>query len=318
MILYHSAVTSYLEYMQEMVEGYSFNILFPFDLLLSEKTGRVNQKSLHNWFKKLSDFKKVVGCKVFLDCGAFSAYQRGFTIDLLEYISFLHDYGGFFETITALDVINDSEVTWKNYYIMREAGLGRAIPVYHIGEPYSALVRLGSEVDYLGFSPPTRLHFQEFRPLCISSLYNNDGQFNYRDKKFHGFGIGDPQFFELYPWYSCDTTTPATQARYGKILIPKIENGIFDDWYLFFVSSVSKKRKDHYIHLRKPLQRYIDDLVGRFGFKISDFDEDQFSFGDDLKRTEIIVRRTLFNIRMFKEFYIRDAIENSLFQPTLL
>ena len=319
MIFYHSAVTSYLKWMQEMVEGYSFNILFPFDLLLSEKTGRVNQKSLHNWFKKLSDFKKVVGCKVFLDCGAFSAFRQGFRIDIDDYISFLHDYGGFFEVITALDVINDSEATWKNYQKMEEAGLGQAIPVYHTGEPYNAFKRIVSSVAYSGFSPSVGIDSKVFESICKSMLCDENGQFAYRDKKFHGFGVGAPRFFKTYPWYSCDTTFPAIFARYGKIMIPKIVAGISQDYQLVYVSSNLKKRRDHYIHLRKPLQRYVDKLVEGFGWKISDFDEDQFSFGDDLKKTEIIVRRTLFNIRVMDSFFIHSFKEKeNLIQPVLL
>ena len=53
-----------------------------------------------------------IGGRVFLDCGAFTAFNTGKPIALRDYIAFVQENGGQYHRIAALDVIGDPEASF--------------------------------------------------------------------------------------------------------------------------------------------------------------------------------------------------------------
>ena len=166
---------------------------------------------------------------LFLDSGAFSAWQRGETLQVEDYIKFIKEYDGCFGHYSVLDIIGDAEGTLRNQHIMEEAGL-QPIPCYHYGEPTKYLEHYLANYDY----------------IAIGGLAKNrtrDEIFNFLDHAFdvicdargipvvrvHGFGLSSLRVLFRYPWYSVDSTSWLLGSRVGYIFVPrKLPNGEWD------------------------------------------------------------------------------------------
>lgn len=169
-----------------------------------------------------------------LDSGAFSAWTREQEVDLPAYIDYLHRLAPYLWSYVALDVIpgrfnqprTREEIAMsamrshENLWTMRRAGL-RPIPVFHMGEDFSWLVRLVEEgEDYIGISPADdapRPAQRQWLDDCFMILTNAGGAPYVRT---HGFGVMSPKFLRRYPWYTVDSTSWAVASGYGNILVP--------------------------------------------------------------------------------------------------
>jgi hypothetical protein len=165
--------------------------------------------------------------KIFVDSGAFSAYQNKTTVNIQDYIRFVKNHLHEIEAYANLDSIGSVEETWKNQEIMEKAGLN-PIPVYHLDEPFYYLNRC-MEYPYFaigGLASATGRALDPFlinifRRLCTEKT-------DYKPShKVHGFGIATPEMVCKFPWYSLDTTSWVQYSRYGIILVPKIINQTF-------------------------------------------------------------------------------------------
>lgn len=320
MIFYHSALVDFLTWVLDppIPVKCSFNTLFPFDKCCNLKNGVFSLPQWDRRFKKLQGFKDTYKGKVFLDCGAFSALRQGFTIDLESYMSFLRDYGEFFEVVAALDVIGDHEATWDNYRLMYERGFQTVMPTYHLSEPSDCLDRLIGHTNYLAIGGMVGKNAKDVVSFCDGVLRDEGGLLKYPEIKFHGFGIGSGKALNHYPWHSCDSTTAVFASTRGEILIPKLFHGKITGLDKVLVSSSQKKRAGHYIHLRDSVREYVDYLLGIFGYFMSDFDEDNFSFGDDTQRSHVHANRILFNIQILERFFTESIKKERVNQPKLL
>ena len=286
---YHSALGSIKSqfefYRWDSFIGRDFCVLLPFDRVLNSKF-RVSSKRVDNMLALLKRWKSVVpDIKFMLDCGAFSAWRNGFEIDVQMYIEFIKSYGSYWESIVALDKINNPEGTLENCEIMRKSGIENAIPVYHVGEPDKFLVTYTSLSDYVGFSPPFGLKGDTCIDVYQAQLYNVDGSVRFPDIKFHGFGVGAPIFFQVYPWYSCDSSTSDISARFGSVTLYSVRNDIIYAQKLF-VSEKQKKQELHYDYLNNAAKNKVDALFSNFGFSIRSFDETLFP--EDIERKYVI------------------------------
>lgn len=177
--------------------------------------------------------------RVMMDSGAFSAWSRGITIDLDEYIDYLkknakHFYSavcldtipgknGSMERVNARQLEESANKSFANYIKMRDNGLD-VIPVFHQGEDFSHLEKLVKErVPYIGISPYMRASANAMRMWfdeCFTRISDKDGV---PVVKTHGFGITSHWAVVRYPWFTIDSTSWIMAAAYGRIMMPIID-----------------------------------------------------------------------------------------------
>lgn len=178
-----------------------------------------------------------------VDSGAFTAYTKGITIDLKEYIKFCKRCAGDVEVVVNMDQVpgkpgkkrtqeeieQAASISFRNYERMRDAGLD-PLPVFHQTEDISWLYKYLELTDYVGIS----LIKSGVRGVHMDFLDTmfNDLDHKYAGKKkikLHGFGITSFAFLKRYPWYSYDSTSWARQSGAGKIFVPRwSKKGGFD------------------------------------------------------------------------------------------
>lgn len=118
---------------------------------------------LSYWYfksKSLSEFCSQLGYKpnILLDSGAYSAFTKNKTINILDYMRFISDNSNEITEYISLDVIGDSDLTTAFYNIMRTKGY-TPIPVYHYGEDDCVLkyyLSCGEKRVALGGTVPIR------------------------------------------------------------------------------------------------------------------------------------------------------------------
>jgi hypothetical protein len=100
--------------------GYKYNVLESYFWLKDQKDPE----------KKI---KEIEAEKIFLDSGAYTAFNKGLEIDVHEYSKFVVQYGHLFDVVASLDVKGNPEKSWENQKIMESYGLN-PLPAYHVGE----------------------------------------------------------------------------------------------------------------------------------------------------------------------------------------
>ena len=90
------------------------------------------------WYFKnrsLCDFCNSIGYhpEIMLDSGAYSAFTKGQSVNLIDYMKYIERNAEYITRYIALDVIGDLFTTKAYYEIMRNKGFD-PIPVYHHGE----------------------------------------------------------------------------------------------------------------------------------------------------------------------------------------
>lgn len=176
-----------------------------------------------------------------VDSGAFSLQRKGGTLDIRDYMSYL-EKGialGLITTYVTLDEIprrfnspaeleRSAERSYANHQIMRQAGF-HPIPVFHMGERFYWLEKyFGDGEPYIGLSnnkKKFRKAHVQWLDECFTALTDRHGV---PLVKTHGFGITAHQLLVRYPWTTCDSTTWAKSAGYGKIYVPRYRDGIPD------------------------------------------------------------------------------------------
>lgn len=180
-------------------------------------------------------------CEIMIDSGAFSAWNKGTSIDLKQYMAFLKDYGKYLYCYVTLDVLpegqerlrqkkagkgvnsaNDrgAELSDINHQKMKDAGLS-PIPVFHQGESFFWLENmLRNDEPVIGISTRKDLTHEEVLPwldTVWSVLADRKGRPIVRT---HGFGITAMPMLLRYPWATTDSTTWALSAGFGLIYVP--------------------------------------------------------------------------------------------------
>jgi hypothetical protein len=153
--------------------------------------------------------KKIPDLPTFLDSGAYSAFTQKKTIDLKKYITYIKKNKNKFEVYACLDVIGNPEATWRNYQIMKTAGLN-PIPTFHVGSDFKHLeqmknesyIALGGMVPYS--TKPTFLI--KWLKKCFGIIPSQT--------KVHAFGMTNPKIIENFPFHSVDSTSWLAGNRY--------------------------------------------------------------------------------------------------------
>lgn len=234
-------------------------------------------------YKKAMTKKNDFPVSLFLDSGAFSAWSRGATIDIQEYISFIKEHKKRLKAYAVLDVIGDAEATWQNQLIMEKAGL-MPVPCFHFGEPFKYLQRYVDKYKYIAIGGLARMGTRKtemfgFLDKCFSLICDKDGM---PKVKTHGFAVTGMYAMKRYPWYSVDSTSWIVQARLGCIYVPyKLPNGEWDYLEtlpkkvtrLIAVSSVSPStvigvQDQHFINISKQWQKEVLEITKEYGFSM--------------------------------------------------
>lgn len=181
---------------------------------------------------------------LFLDSGAYSAWYKGESLDVEDYIAYIKKYKKYIDRYVALDVIPGiptraptqqeaelgAKLSYENFKKMRDAGLD-PIPVFHQGEDMRWLyVYFEDEgCDYIGIScdkmldSSTRKNRIKFLDHVFTILTYPNGE---PIVKTHGFALTAIPIMQRYPWYSIDSTTWSLIGSYGFIVVPVYINGV--------------------------------------------------------------------------------------------
>lgn len=208
----------------------------------------------------------------FLDSGAFSAFSRGFPVELQRYGEFIQRYKASFDYYANLDAIpqnNDfaaaAQETLENQLRLEEMGLS-PIPVYHKGEPEEYLVRYLEKYDYIclgGLVSDSTLSNEDFFEYVWGKyLANPDGT---PKRKIHAFGMTSLKSMVAYPWYSVDSSTWLIHSKHGQIAVPVKRSGKYDYTvkpYLIAVSDRSSAKQWMGWHIDTLPEEHRDEILG--------------------------------------------------------
>jgi hypothetical protein len=186
--------------------------------------------------------------ELFLDSGAFAAWNRGVDLNLSEYASYIKRNAAYIDVYAGVDVIPGvagkprpadavavaAKKSYENHQRMKDMGL-TPIPVFHQGESFEWLERyLADREPYIGIATRKDLpgdlsaFHRDWLDECLTIGTNAKGV---PFAKYHGFGITKTAFLLRYPWYSCDSSTWSMAAGYGMIYVPRFIKGEPDFTY---------------------------------------------------------------------------------------
>lgn len=164
-----------------------------------------------------------------IDSGAYSAWRKGETLSVDEYVRFIYDNGlnrpGVI--VVSLDVINEGQASYENWKEMRKQGI-EALPVYHVATDVRFLKLYLKEVQYIGIGAIANLDSNR-RRISLDRIWQ-DFLIDCDNMPFvrtHGMGITSFSLMKQYPWFSVDSTSWLMNGAYGKIYVPKKVGGDF-------------------------------------------------------------------------------------------
>jgi hypothetical protein len=177
--------------------------------------------------------------QVFLDSGAFTAWTKGETIKVEDYIRFVRQVEPYVQIYANLDVIPGSpkrvrtveevetsaQQSHRNWQIMKDAGL-RPLPVFHQMERFRWLERmLRDGENYIGISTAKNMPDQvqnRWLDEFFSVVTDKQGRALI---KVHAFGLADVKLLRRHPYYSVDSAGWTIAGAHGKIYVPPYVNG---------------------------------------------------------------------------------------------
>ena len=143
-------------------------------------------------------FKSLEGMNVFLDSGAFSAYNSEAKINIDKYIEFIDKHN--FHKYVVLDVVGSQEKTMENLKYMESRGL-RPIPVFQYGSKLSYLDDMAGKYKLIALGGLLSESSKNKRIKWCKDILNR-----YPNQKFHGFGATGQKIFKL-AWHSVDSSS---------------------------------------------------------------------------------------------------------------
>lgn len=229
---------------------------------------------------------------LFLDSGAFSAFSKGITIDLPEYVHFVQDHLELLKHYSVLDVIGDAEGTYRNQRRMEEAGLS-PLPCFHYGEDEKWLVRYLKEgyqyISLGGMVPISARALQAWlRRLFSKYLCDEEGV---PKVKVHGFGLSTLSLLKEFPWYSVDSTSWLSAGIAGSILCPSKRSGRLDFSVPFQIGVLAQPKRPrtgaHYQGLAPDSlrRRMVDEWLESIGIHMG---RSRFESGPIGRRGEVV------------------------------
>jgi len=185
----------------------------------------VLRETIRKYFKGYED-----EVELFIDSGAFSAWSQGHEIKIDDYCNWISLNKEHILVYSNLDVIGNQVLTRNNQTFMESRGLS-PLPVFHIGSGFRELRRLCEKYEYIaigGMVPYMKKVSSVWKTLIKIHEIGVDNN-------LHGFGCTNQRALFSFPWYSVDSTTWLSGARYGEVYLfddrkSKIVSISFGDW----------------------------------------------------------------------------------------
>lgn len=257
--------------------------------------------------QKAVDEMRADGAQVFLDSGAFSAWNMGATISLPGYCRYIQENEDIIRKddgvimASVLDGIGDPLQTYRNQLEMEARGV-RPLPCFHFGEDERYLEFYLANYPYITLGGMVGKTVEQLITWLdrIWERYIIDGSGRPKTK-LHAFGITSVRVMERYPWYSVDSSSWIQFGAYGSMFTP--------DGVPYRVSEKAGTIHDmgkHVLNLLPIEKEYIEKLILNSGF--------------DLERlTTIYETRATFNMWAYREIAnrINTHKESRVFTPRI-
>ena len=187
-------------------------------------------------------------CRVMVDSGSYAVTTAGRTVDMNQYIEFLHGQAGHYNQCVNLDLQFKPKVGAANFALMAANGLHKAIHVHHRPEAWKWLDGIRAACGpVLGLSPMPRARYRdklEYLSMAHSLV---------PDRPFHWFGTIDIRLMKKFDVASGDSSSFAQTAAYCVIRTPGRK------W-----DFTKKVGKDHYLSATKADRRQFAKYVSSF------------------------------------------------------
>ena len=221
--------------------------------------------------------------RLFIDSGAYSVAHSGAVIDIDEYISYINANSDIkiwveldkipYPVLNKATAKECSEVSWKNYVYMRERVNPEVtlLPVYHFGEPVSALIRIlntkinGKLADYICIGGRHGVSTAE-QITYFRGIHQIIKQSDNPNVRVHGLGITVPKILESFPFYSSDSTTWLQLAVNGQILLKDLSYVV--------VSDKSTNKKENIFNQPEECINKVRLAVSEFGYTLEELSSD--------------------------------------------
>lgn len=172
--------------------------------------------------KKLDHIKTK---NIIVDSGAFSAWTKKQHINIDKYIEFCKSFkhrpeniyfvnldkipGDFGRKPTKNEIEESAQIGWNNMLYMENHGI-KVIHVFHQHEDFKWLDKLVEHQEYIGISPANDVT-KQVRMLWLNKVFSRIKA----SRKTHGFGATAKEIVLGYPWYSVDSTSWKSPARFA-------------------------------------------------------------------------------------------------------
>jgi hypothetical protein len=152
--------------------------------------------------------------RIILDSGAWSAFTQGVPISLDEYIDYINRNRSVIWWYSNLDDMTDHKRTLHNQTEMERQGFA-PVPVFHTGEPWSALQAYVEQYRYLALGKiiPFTTSPKVIIPWVAKCFRIAEP---YRTT-FHGFGVSNMTLLKLFRWSTADSSSWAGGYRFGRV-----------------------------------------------------------------------------------------------------
>jgi len=172
---------------------------------------------------------------VIIDSGAFSAWTKGATIPLADYVAFgkaLKEVaqarclefinldvipGRFGDKPTKKEVEYSAQKGWENMAEIEAAGLP-CLPVYHQGEGFAWLQRMVEERPRFCISPQNGLGTNSHLAFYEECIGRHVEAFRSGRIRVHGLAVTGLREMLALPWFSVDSASTSICAGYGIII----------------------------------------------------------------------------------------------------
>ena len=107
---------------------------------------------------------------LFLDSGAFSAFNKNEIINVYKYIEFVKKYNDICDIYASLDDIGSYKKSIENYHIMLDAGLN-PLPTFHLGEPWWVLDEYLKHTNYIALGGVAKKSQRKLNPIWFDIIF---------------------------------------------------------------------------------------------------------------------------------------------------
>lgn len=227
-----------------------------------------------------------------------------------EYAAFIRKYHDGCTLYANVDVIGDSERSYRNQLYLEDRGI-MPVPVVHYMDSVDVLNRyLARPYKHLALGGLAAAGGHPHCQKWIDTMFDRicDTPDRTPCVKVHGFGVGSIPWIHRYPWWSVDSASWLHAAKYGSIFVPKTTRSKtpgdhhfeYEGWYFKFrfdvkfdVIAISYQGLDtsaenHYESL-KQLNHFRGIRVTKW-LEYIDLPMGETKFAADPKDNEIVVR----------------------------